>query len=99
MSAAIRGPVVRDLREQTGQDLTAHHHRGNNRTQESLSAKAVLRAGGTTAQTRRGPVIEDAQRGWEINVHISEANNVFETPTARRFPRDACNSVLPFVSS
>lgn len=77
MSAAIRGPVLRDLREQTGQKFTVHHRRGNNHTQESLSAKDVLRAAGQEDEhVDRASMIQDAQTGWEISVHISEANNV-----------------------
>lgn len=77
MSAAIRGPALQDLREQTGRKFTVHHHRGNNHTQASLSAKDVLRAGGQRDKHVDGAsIIQHAQAGREINVHISEANNV-----------------------
>lgn len=46
MSAAIRGPVLQDAREQTSREFAVHHHRDNSHTQESLSAKDVSRAGG-----------------------------------------------------
>lgn len=63
MSATIRGP------EQTGQEFTAHHHRGNNHTQGSLSEKDVSRAEGQQDEHVDGAsTIQDAQTGWEVSV-------------------------------
>lgn len=77
MSAAIRAPVLPDLREQTGRKFTVHHRRGNNHTQESLSAKDVLRAGGQQDEhVDAASIKQDTQTGWEINVHISQVNSV-----------------------
>lgn len=69
--------MLRDLREQPGQELSVHHHRGNNHAQESLSAKVVLRAGGQRDKHEdEASITQDAQTGWKINVLISKANNV-----------------------
>lgn len=50
-----------------------HHRRGNNHTQESLSAKDVLRAAGQQDEhVDAASIKQDTQTGWEINVHISQ---------------------------
>lgn len=55
-----------------------HHHRDNSRTQESLSAKDVLRAEGRRDERIGGGVsiIPDTQTRREINTHLGETNNV-----------------------
>lgn len=91
--------MLRDLREQTGQKFTVHHHRGNNHTHESLSAKDVLRAWGQQDEHVDGAsIMHDAQTGWQINVHISEANNVIFNYYSQTLPPRCVQQLvaLPF---